>query len=194
MAFPNYGVPSPTAPNQGKVPQGGLAQILQSVLGQGGKRPGEAPGNPEPGTAPADMPAVHPLDQPGLMGPEPPMIPGAPPMPGPGGPMQSAGMMPGGMSPEEHAALIEQIKGELMKQMSGQSGQQDQVFSAARGLASYRPMGNPGYPKTFQQAPGAPPYVPPGSVPAGAPLPPQGMPPRPMPLPVPPTNYGPYQS
>lgn len=190
MAFPNFGAPSPTAPNQGKVPQGGLGQIMQSILGKGGPSGSAGPG-PQGAGAPQGAP--------------PPMIPGAPPMPGPGGPMQGAGIpgqppmgaplgMGGGMSPEEHAAILEQIKGELMKQIAGQSGQQDQIFSASRGLASYRPMGNPGYPQTFQQAPGAPPYVPPGSVPAGAPMPTPGMPPRPMPQPVPPTNYGPYQS
>lgn len=135
MGFPQYGAPSPTAPNQDKAP--GLGQLMQSILGKGpASRPGEAPGNPEMGTAPADMPATHPLDQPGLPGMGgPPMIPGAPPMPGPGGPMQGASI-----SPEEYQAILEQIKAELMKQISGQSGQQDTIYTAATGLGRYRPM------------------------------------------------------
>jgi protein transport protein SEC24 len=153
MAFPDFGSPSPTKPSQGKVPKGGLGQIMQSILGQGGSAGAGSPPPPQGPQGPAPMP------QPGGM-PQPPMMPGAPPMPGPGGPMQGAGMQPG-ISPEEHAAILEQIKGELMRSMAGQSGQQDQVFNASRGLASYRPMGNPSFPQLPPQGPQGPPMRPP---------------------------------
>jgi len=187
MAFPDFGSPSPTQPNQGKVPQGGLGAMLQRILAGAGK-----PGGAAPQGGPAAGPPPPPPGAPGMPPQAPaPMIPGMPPMPGPGGPLQGASI-----SPEEHQAMLEQVKAELMKQIAGQSGQQDRIFEASRGLASYRPIGNPVYPQTFQQAPGAPPYVPPGSVPPGVPAPPptpvHTVPPTPRPIPVPNTNYGPY--
>lgn len=208
MAFPNYGAPSPTAPNQDKAPQ--LGQLMQSILGKGPRsRPGEAPGNPEPGTAPADMPATHPLDQPMPGINTPPMIPGVPPMPGPGGPLQGAGRQ---ISPEEYQAILEQIKGELAKSISGQSGQQDRMFAASAGLSRYRPMqgfqmgqppqpGMTGMPQDAQFPPGMDAagldrYRNTGNPNPGMGLPPSPVPqlpmPRPMPPQIPPTGYGPY--
>lgn len=211
MAFPNFGAPSPTKPNEGKVPQGGLGQLMQSLLGKGRPQgappqPPQGPQLPPQGTNPGfGMPGLPP----GMPDPASgaPMIPGAPPMPGPGGPMQGVGI-----SPEEMQAIIEQIKGELARNIAGQSGQQDQIYNTSAGLGKYRPMamtpmGNPAYPRTFQQAPGAPPYVPPGTLPptgqiGQSPFPPRPVPqlppppqrPRTIPVPpeVPPTNYGPY--
>lgn len=174
MAFPNYGTPSPTGPNQDKAP--GLGQLMQSVLGsQGGNAEAPPPQGPQ-GPAP--------------MAPPPPMIPGALPMPGPGGPMQGAMM-----SPEEHQAILEQIKAELMKDIAGQSGQQDRMFAASAGLSRYRPMGNPNFPN-IPNAPTPPlsgmpqdAQYPPGMSPGGLdrwrktgnPNPGMGLPPRPLP-------------
>jgi len=182
MAFPEYGSPSPTKPNQGKTPAGGLGQLMQSLLGKGGNAGAMPPQGPQ---GPAPMP------QPGMPPPMPPSIPGVPPMPGPGAPLQGAGMQPG-ISPEEHAAILEKIKGELMKQIAGQSGQQDQIYTASSGLARYRPMGNPSFPNIPQPMTPPPPQqledvqYPPGMSPGGLdrwrktgnPNPGMGMPPQ----------------
>lgn len=120
MAFPDYGAPSPTKPQQGKTPAGGLGQMLQRLL---------AGSRPQQGGAQAPVPGA------------PPQAPAAPaPMPPPG--MPPMGGAPGGMpmpSPEEMQAIMEQVKGELMKRIAGQSGQQDRIFEVSRGLGSYKP-------------------------------------------------------
>lgn len=170
MAFPQYGAPSPTEPNQGKTPQGGLGQIMQRLLG-GARSPQSGGPQPAPTVPPAPVPqapAPNPgFGMPGMPPgmPDPasgaPMIPGQPPMPGPGGPMQGASI-----SPEEYQAMLEQIKGELMKQIAGQSGQQDSIYTAASGLGRYRPM------QGLQGPMGAPPQPPPGMPPQDVQYPP----------------------
>lgn len=128
MAFPSYGSPSKTEPRQGDAP--GLGQMLQRMMA--GMKPPQ-PGVPEPGmSAPVGVSPQTPQAPPQT----PPMMPPNPGLPGPGAPLQSAGI-----SPQEMDAILEQVKGELMKDIAGQSGQRDRVFEASRGLASYRPQG-----------------------------------------------------
>lgn len=123
MAFPEYGSPSPTKPQQGKVPAGGLGQMMQRLLAgsrpQQNGAPAQAPGAPpQAPAAPAPMPpGMPPMGAPGASG-----MPGMPPI-----------------SPEEMQAIMEQVKGELAKRIAGQSGQQDRIFEVSRGLGSYRP-------------------------------------------------------
>lgn len=204
MAFPDFGSPSPTKPGEGKTPKGGLGEMMKSILG-GGASPGGptgAPGAPpSPGMPPGapGMPPGGAMGAPGMPGPQGvPLVPG---MPGPGGPMQGAGMQ--GISPEEYQAILEQIKGELMKDIAGQTGQQDRMFAASAGLSRYRPMQGP----TFGQQPAGPTGMPqdaqypPGMSPQGLgswkqtgnPNSGMGMPPQ-MPRPTPPVlpNQGPY--
>lgn len=136
MAFPQYGSPSKTEPRQGDTP--GLGQMMQRLLAGGRPQQGGAP-------APAGAPPGGASMPPPAPAPGAPGVPGAPPMPPPNPPVNVPGMTPGmptaGISPEEMQAMMEQVKGELMKSIAGQSGQQDRIFEASRGLASYRPMG-----------------------------------------------------
>ena len=202
MAFPDFGSPSPTKPGEGKTPKGGLGEMMKSILGGGASPGGPTGAPPSPGMPPGapGMPPGGAMGAPGMPGPM--GVPPVPGMPGPGGPMQGAGMQPQ-ISPEEYQAILEQIKGELMKDIAGQTGQQDRMFAASAGLSRYRPMQGP----TFGQQPVGPTGMPqdvqypPGMSPQGLgqwkqtgnPNPGMGRPPMPPPPQPTPTNYGPYQ-